>query len=275
MDIFVSYARSDQTRTETIVQKLKDHGFSVFYDRQLNVGDDFSRDLEEQIRTAKIAVVLWSRNASNSSFVKAEAMLAHSCKNYFGAFIEKPFQLPLPFGAFHTFALGNNTREDTWNDFISKIINSIKSRNSSWQLGEIDHSSSTPDNEGSKEKLNKIRAASDDDKVLPTAFRIQAATAVVPTLAAVAASNLVHAESSPTNLKEEIEDRRKDDDEDTDKDEHPLDNTLVRDEEGIETADYDHDIETVDDLEHVDFTDSESDYDEDETDLNEDDEYLS
>ncbi len=59
-DIFVSYASEDRDRINPFVEKLLDEGWTVWWDRELQVGPRFSRVIEEEIDKAGCVIVLWS-----------------------------------------------------------------------------------------------------------------------------------------------------------------------------------------------------------------------
>lgn len=72
-DIFVSYSRKDRHAVAPIVTHLERIGYSVWWDRNLNVGSSFSNEIEGQLRQAKAVLVVWSENSRKSDWVKDEA----------------------------------------------------------------------------------------------------------------------------------------------------------------------------------------------------------
>lgn len=75
-DIFVSYASSDRDQVEPLVGHLEAAGFSVWWDRQLHGGTMFSKKIEDEVRKAKVVLVIWSPEALESRWVADEAELA-------------------------------------------------------------------------------------------------------------------------------------------------------------------------------------------------------
>ena len=75
-DIFLSYSSRDLERAEMIVRALESEGFSVFWDRELVSGEKYSDQIEQRLATAKVALVLWSSNSVQSSWVVDEAIFA-------------------------------------------------------------------------------------------------------------------------------------------------------------------------------------------------------
>ena len=72
-DIFLSYAREDIAKARTISKQLEERGWKVFWDRRIPHGQDFNAYLQKQIDAAWCIVVLWSRAATASQFVRDEA----------------------------------------------------------------------------------------------------------------------------------------------------------------------------------------------------------
>lgn len=71
--VFVSYASVDRAQVRTIVGALETAGYSVWWDGLLAGGDRFSSSIEQALETADAVVVLWSRAAIDSHWVRDEA----------------------------------------------------------------------------------------------------------------------------------------------------------------------------------------------------------
>lgn len=72
-DIFLSYAREDRDTAAALVATLTDCGWSVFWDHHIPTGKSFDRVIEEQLDAATCVIVMWSRHAVASDWVRAEA----------------------------------------------------------------------------------------------------------------------------------------------------------------------------------------------------------
>jgi CHASE2 domain-containing sensor protein len=73
-DIFISYSQRDRTRVADLVARLEDARWTVWIDKQrLESGDAFRPQIEEALATARIVLVLWSRDSVTSEFVQGEA----------------------------------------------------------------------------------------------------------------------------------------------------------------------------------------------------------
>ena len=57
-DIFISYASEDRDRIKPFIEKLLDEGWSVWWDRELQVGPRFARVIQEEIDKAGCVIVL-------------------------------------------------------------------------------------------------------------------------------------------------------------------------------------------------------------------------
>ena len=72
-DVFISYAREDRECAELLARALAARGWSVWWDRQINVGHSFSEVIERELDRARCVIVLWSRNSVQSEWVQNEA----------------------------------------------------------------------------------------------------------------------------------------------------------------------------------------------------------
>ena len=72
--IFISYARADRPRIESLAAALTAAGHSVWWDRHIRGGASFSKDIETQLEKADAIVVVWSPQSKESDWVKDEAV---------------------------------------------------------------------------------------------------------------------------------------------------------------------------------------------------------
>ncbi|MFN2098721.1 TIR domain-containing protein [Altererythrobacter sp. MF3-039] len=122
-DIFVSYSREDRGAAMRIAALLENEGFSVWWDAAIHSGESFDEVIEEQLRSAKAAVVLWSPRSVNSRWVRAEATLADRRQIFVPVIIEK-CELPIIFELTHNTDLSHwdgNTGSEEWQRLISDI----------------------------------------------------------------------------------------------------------------------------------------------------------
>ncbi len=72
-DVFISYAHNTLDRVTPISAGLEQAGFSLWWDKRLRGGDDFSLVIERELASAGCVLVAWSEVARNSLWVRAEA----------------------------------------------------------------------------------------------------------------------------------------------------------------------------------------------------------
>ena len=62
-DIFISYARSDREKIERLAAALEAEGYSVWWDRFIQSGSEFSADIERELGDAKAVIACWSADS--------------------------------------------------------------------------------------------------------------------------------------------------------------------------------------------------------------------
>ncbi|HYI09120.1 MAG TPA: TIR domain-containing protein [Thermoanaerobaculia bacterium] len=72
-DIFISYAREERVRVEALAAVLERCGWSVWWDKHLRLGREFSPEIERELQAARCVIVLWSRSSVASKWVVIEA----------------------------------------------------------------------------------------------------------------------------------------------------------------------------------------------------------
>jgi peptidoglycan hydrolase-like protein with peptidoglycan-binding domain len=73
VDVFISYAREDRPDAQLLAGALSREGWTVWWDREIRVGQSFDREIEAALAGARAVIVLWSRAATTSTWVRAEA----------------------------------------------------------------------------------------------------------------------------------------------------------------------------------------------------------
>lgn len=72
-DIFISYSRSDRDRVSTIAHFLVSHGYSVWWDPDIETGADFTNAIHRELEAARHIIVVWSTASIASRWVRDEA----------------------------------------------------------------------------------------------------------------------------------------------------------------------------------------------------------
>ena len=75
-DVFLSYSRQDLRRAKPIIAALERAGLSVWWDRQLVGGSEFSKEIRGELDAASVVVALWSNRWMNFSDLSAVHRLA-------------------------------------------------------------------------------------------------------------------------------------------------------------------------------------------------------
>ena len=77
-DVFISYARTDEKVARRVASVIQKAGYSVWWDADLPAHRSYSEEIESHLREAKAVVVLWSKEAAASQWVRAEADVARN-----------------------------------------------------------------------------------------------------------------------------------------------------------------------------------------------------
>ncbi len=103
-DLFLSYAREDRATAQLLAHALGEEGFSVWWDREIRGGRDFTEEIAANLHAARRVIVLWSPTAVESSFVRDESARARDAGKLLPVRIEEA-DLPLGFGQLQTLDL--------------------------------------------------------------------------------------------------------------------------------------------------------------------------
>ena len=71
--VFLSYARDDAETARKLAAVLADSGQTVWWDRHLHGGANFSSEIERELKNSQVVMVLWSRASIASAWVQDEA----------------------------------------------------------------------------------------------------------------------------------------------------------------------------------------------------------
>lgn len=72
-DVFISYARSTEECARALVEVIEADGHSVWYDARLPAHRTYGDVIQEQIDAAKAVLIIWSKEAVRSQWVRSEA----------------------------------------------------------------------------------------------------------------------------------------------------------------------------------------------------------
>ncbi len=95
-DVFISYAHTSAVQAQRAARALREAGYSVWIDDDLPVHRSYPRVIEEQLRSAKAALVIWSGEAAQSEWVMSEANRAREDHKLVQMAVDG-VRLPMPF----------------------------------------------------------------------------------------------------------------------------------------------------------------------------------
>ncbi|MCM2312103.1 MAG: TIR domain-containing protein [Steroidobacteraceae bacterium] len=72
-DVFVSYARNDKARVAPLVAAIEAQGWSVWWDPEIDAGQQFDDQIEEELKSARAVLVVWTPASVASRWVRGEA----------------------------------------------------------------------------------------------------------------------------------------------------------------------------------------------------------
>jgi hypothetical protein len=98
-DVFISYASEDRARVRPLAEALQERGFTVWWDRSLAAGQDYSAIIERELKNAKAVLVVWTQSSALSTFVRDEAGRARDQGRLIPVMLD-PVEIPLGFGSF-------------------------------------------------------------------------------------------------------------------------------------------------------------------------------
>jgi len=98
-DLFVSYKAEDRARVAPLVHALEADGYSVWWDAQIDGGEEWRDAICRELDAARLVLVLWSKRSvgPHGKFVRDEATRAQRRGAYLPAIIDK-VEPPLGFG---------------------------------------------------------------------------------------------------------------------------------------------------------------------------------
>jgi hypothetical protein len=95
-DVFLSYARESAESAMQIAALLRERGYTVWFDENLPAHRAYSDVIEEQLEAARAVLVLWSKDAATSQWVRSEANRARETARLVQVRLDDA-RLPMPF----------------------------------------------------------------------------------------------------------------------------------------------------------------------------------
>ena len=104
--VFLSYVREDAEKAQTLAAFLERAGHSVWWDRRIKGGAQYSSEIEAALSAAEKVVVLWSAKAVASAWVRDEAAAGRDTGRLVPVTLDSS-QPPLGFRQFQTIDLSH------------------------------------------------------------------------------------------------------------------------------------------------------------------------
>jgi len=80
MSIFISYSRKDQDYVNRLVQALEKHELPWWLDNKIDYGDQWTREIEENLKKCQIFLLVMSPRSVESEWVQRELTFAQQLK---------------------------------------------------------------------------------------------------------------------------------------------------------------------------------------------------
>lgn len=131
-NVFISYAREDRPKVEVLAQRLEAAGLTVWWDRNISGGAEFSQTIEAELEAAAHVIVAWSENSLNSHWVRDEAELARELGKLMPLSIDGVMP-PLGFRQLHSLDFdgwNGDTEDPNFVDLLAAIGSSQETRGS-------------------------------------------------------------------------------------------------------------------------------------------------
>jgi hypothetical protein len=95
--IFLSYKREDSDKASTLTDVLRLRGYEVWFDREIQCGQRWHAVIDEKLAAASCVIVLWSRLANDSPWVRHEASTAIARDVYAPCRVEESVSITPPY----------------------------------------------------------------------------------------------------------------------------------------------------------------------------------
>ncbi len=127
-EIFISYARSTEAQADSVAQALAALGYGVWRDDQLPAHRAYADVIDERLRAAKAVLVLWSKDAAASQWVRAEADVARLEGKLVQVALDRTVP-PLPFNQIHCADLSGwpgKASAPAWTKVLTSIADLVR-----------------------------------------------------------------------------------------------------------------------------------------------------
>ena len=119
-NVFLSYARENTGQASTLARFLERAGYSVWWDRNIEGGSEYTREIDDALNQAEVVVVLWSAHSVGSAWVRDEAASGRDTNRLVPVKLDHA-EAPLGFRQFQTIDLSR------WKGRDGPVLKTLKS----------------------------------------------------------------------------------------------------------------------------------------------------
>lgn len=123
LSVFISYARADRPAVERLAIALEARGIAVWWDKMIEGGAAFAREIEERLESADAVVAVWSKTSVESDWVRDEAGHGRDRKRLVPVSLDGTAP-PLGFRQYHAISL-KDWRGDGDAPVVAEILRGI------------------------------------------------------------------------------------------------------------------------------------------------------
>lgn len=124
--LFLSYSHEDEECAKAVARVLESAGHSVWWDRHITSGREFSPEIEAALAKADLVLVAWSKHSTKSPWVRDEAAIGRDAGRLFPILIDGS-QPPIGFRQFQSFNLSRWKRR-TGDPRTVELVEAIQAR---------------------------------------------------------------------------------------------------------------------------------------------------
>ncbi len=88
-DLFVSYTHADRERVRPLVNLLEEEGWTVWWDRGIEPGKRWEKEIDREIAISKSILVVWTSGCKNSEWVHYETDIAIEREMYIPVLLDE------------------------------------------------------------------------------------------------------------------------------------------------------------------------------------------